>query len=178
MHLPTVRRRNPKSVVSDVQADNVILNGQPYNLIRYWNRRCTVQTRESSVISTEAPEDLHKLFATALNSGDLDALVALYASDGFLMARSGPARGISEIRKALAEYVAMKPTIQLTTRRVVQVGAPPCLWQIGDFTEPPAMAEMYQPLAPVSKSLVANRTGVGVTSSTFPTGSVNPLAEN
>src|SRR6266566_9211739 len=44
MHLPTVRRRNPKSVVSDVQADDVILNGQPYNLIRYWNRRCTVQT--------------------------------------------------------------------------------------------------------------------------------------
>src|SRR6266516_3800214 len=82
MHLPTVRRRNPKSVVSDVQADNVILNGQPYNLIRYWNRRCTVQTRESSVKSTEAPEDLHKLFATALNSGDLDALVALYAFDG------------------------------------------------------------------------------------------------
>src|SRR3989441_12575510 len=37
------------------------------------------------------------------------------------MARSGPARGISAIRKALAEYVAMKPTIQLTTRRVVRV---------------------------------------------------------
>ena len=71
--------------------------------------------------STEAPEDLHKLFATALNSGDLDALVALYTSDGFLMARSGPARGISAIRKALADYVAMKPTIQLTTRRIVQV---------------------------------------------------------
>ena len=57
----------------------------------------------------------------ALNSGDLDRLVGLYAFDGFLMARSGPARGISAIRKALAEYVAMKPTIQLTTRRVVQV---------------------------------------------------------
>src|SRR5947207_15849708 len=38
------------------------------------------------------------------------------------MARSRPARGVSEIRKALAEYVAMKPTIQLTTRRVVQGG--------------------------------------------------------
>ena len=37
------------------------------------------------------------------------------------MARSGPARGISAIRKALTEYVAMEPTIQLTTRRVVQV---------------------------------------------------------
>jgi ketosteroid isomerase-like protein len=73
------------------------------------------------VNSAKAPEDLHKLFAHALNSGDLDALVALYAFDGFLMARSGPARGISSIHKALAEYVAMKPRIQLTTRKVVQV---------------------------------------------------------
>ena len=73
------------------------------------------------VNSAASPEDLHKLFVQALNSGDLDALVALYAFDGFLMARSGPARGISAIRKALAEYVAMKPTIQLTTRRVVRV---------------------------------------------------------
>ena len=71
--------------------------------------------------STEAPEDLHKFFATALNSGDLDALVALYAFDGFLMARSGPVRGIRAIRNALAEYVAMKPAIQLRTRKVVQV---------------------------------------------------------
>src|SRR6266571_3911678 len=65
------------------------------------------------VNSAASPEDLHKLFVQALNSGDLAALVALYAFDGFLMARSGPARGISAIRKALAEYVAMKPTIQL-----------------------------------------------------------------
>ena len=71
--------------------------------------------------SAASPEDLHKLFVQALNSGDLDGLIALYAFDGFLMARSGPARGISAIRKALAEYVAMKPTIPLTTRKVVQV---------------------------------------------------------
>jgi ketosteroid isomerase-like protein len=73
------------------------------------------------VNSAASPEDLHKLFVQALNSGDLDELVALYAFDGFLMARSGPARGISAIRKALADYVAMKPMIQLTTRKVVQV---------------------------------------------------------
>lgn len=66
--------------------------------------------------SVEAPEDLHKLFAKALNSGDLDALVALYAFDGLLMTRGGPARGIRAIRSALAEYVEVKPTIQLTTR--------------------------------------------------------------
>jgi ketosteroid isomerase-like protein len=76
--------------------------------------------RSSSVNSAAAPEDLQKLLVQALNSGDLDGLVALYAFDGFLMARTGPARGVSAIRKALAEYVAMKPTIQLTTRRVVQ----------------------------------------------------------
>ena len=74
------------------------------------------------VNSAASPEDLHKLLVQALNSGDLDALVALYALDGFLMARSGPARGLGAIRRALAEYVAMKPTLQLTTRRVVQAG--------------------------------------------------------
>ena len=73
-------------------------------------------------MSETSPEDLHKLFEQSLNSGDLDALVALYASDGLLMQRSGPARGISAVRKALAEYVAMKATIQLTTRKVVQAG--------------------------------------------------------
>ncbi len=126
--------------------------------------------------SAASPEDLHKLFVLALNSGDLDALVALYAFDGFLMARSGPARGLGAIRKALAEYVAMKPTLQLTTRRVVQAGNTAllvCLWQTGDFTEPPPMAAMWQPRERVSKSLVVSRMGVGATSSTSRMGSTN-----
>ncbi len=129
--------------------------------------------------SAALPEDLHKLFVEALNSGDLDALVALYAFGAFLMARSGPARGISAIRKALADYAAMKPTIQLTTRaESYKRGTRRCLWQTGDFTEPPPMAEMCQPLVRVSKSLVASRKAVGATSSISPTGSVNPHAEN
>ena len=70
--------------------------------------------------SAVSPEDLHKLFVQMLNSGDIDALADLYAVDGFLMARGTPARGIGAIRQMLAEYVAMKPTIQLATRRVVQ----------------------------------------------------------
>src|SRR5437016_12278863 len=74
------------------------------------------------VNSAVSPEDLHKLFVQALNSGDLDALVALYAFDGFLMTRGGPARRIRSIHRALAKFAAMKPTIQLTTRRVVQAG--------------------------------------------------------
>jgi hypothetical protein len=129
--------------------------------------------RSSGVKSAEEPQDLHKLFEQALNSGDLDALVALYAPDGLLMARSERARGIGAIRKALADYVAMKPTIQLTTAESCNRRTPRCLWQIGDSTEPLAMAAVCPRRAPVSKSLAANRTGVGATSSTSPTESVN-----
>ncbi len=125
------------------------------------------------VNSAASPEDLHKLLVQALNSGDLDALVALYAYDGFLMARSGPARGISAIRKALAEYVAMKPTLQLTTRRVVQAGDTALLVADWRFHEPPPMAAMWQPLERVSKWLVVSRMGVGATSSISRTGSTN-----
>jgi hypothetical protein len=64
-----------------------------------WVLGMSMVNRSSSVNSAASPEDLHKLFEQALNSGDLDALVALYAYDGFLMARSGPARGVSAIRK-------------------------------------------------------------------------------
>jgi uncharacterized protein (TIGR02246 family) len=82
-----------------------------------------VQSNTSSgVNSAEAPQDLHKLFVAALNAGDLDALVGLYAQDGLLITRRALARGISEIREALARYIAMKATIQVTTRKVVQLG--------------------------------------------------------
>jgi uncharacterized protein (TIGR02246 family) len=69
-----------------------------------------------------SPGDLHRFFVQALNSGDLDGLVALYAIDGFLLASSGPAEGISAIRQVLADYVAMRPNIELETRRVLEVG--------------------------------------------------------
>ena len=88
--------------------------------------------------SAVSPEDLHKLFVQMLNCGDIDALADLYAVDGFLMARGAPARGIGAIRQMLAEYVAMKPTIQLATRRVVQAGDTALLladWQFHGTTE-------------------------------------------
>ena len=78
--------------------------------------------KSSSVMLGKSPDDLHRLFEQALNSGDLDALVALYAFDGVLMAGSGLAEGISAIRQVLADYIAMKPNIELRTRRVVAAG--------------------------------------------------------
>jgi hypothetical protein len=38
------------------------------------------------------------------------------------MAGSGLAEGINAIRQALADYVAMEPNIEVTTRRVVEAG--------------------------------------------------------
>ena len=70
----------------------------------------------------ERPEDLHTLFAEALNSRNLEALTALYSDDSFFMAqRSVPTRGAGAIREAFVQYLAMNPSIRLTTRQVVQV---------------------------------------------------------
>jgi len=77
------------------------------------------QQREISRSTGRPPQTFCE--GSNLASGDLDTLVALYAFDGLLMTRGGPARGIRAIRSALAQYVEMKPTIQLTTRKVVQV---------------------------------------------------------
>ena len=67
------------------------------------------------------PEDLHRLFATALNAGDLDALTSLYASDAALVAQPGQAAtGKAAIREALAGFLAMKPVITLSTRGIVK----------------------------------------------------------
>src|SRR3970282_1065117 len=67
------------------------------------------------------PEDLHRLFATALNAGDLDALTSLYASDAALGAQPGQAAtGKAGIREALGGFLAMKPVITLPTRGIVK----------------------------------------------------------
>ena len=86
-------------------------------------REQIVENKNSSTVNlVTSPADLHRLFEHALNSGDLDALVALYAFDAVLMAGSGMAEGINAIRQVLADYVAMEPHIEVTTRRVVEAG--------------------------------------------------------
>ncbi len=60
------------------------------------------------------PEDTHRLFAEAMNAGDLEALAELYP------ARTGPAarKGIA----ALRDLLALKPQISVETRSVVRAG--------------------------------------------------------
>ena len=67
------------------------------------------------------PEDLHRLFAAALNADDLDALMSLYAPDAALVPQPGQAAiGKAAIREALAGFLVMKPVIALTTRGIVK----------------------------------------------------------
>ena len=80
----------------------------------------------------EVPEDLHPLFAQALNAGDVEALAALYSADACLMAERGtPARGSADLRAALARYVAAESRIELSTRNVVRAGDTALL--VGDW---------------------------------------------
>ena len=69
------------------------------------------------------PEQLDKLFAEALNSGDLDALASLYEHDASLSPQAGQVvTGTEAIRGALSAFVGMKPTITLTTKTVARTG--------------------------------------------------------
>ncbi len=69
------------------------------------------------------PEEIHGLFADALNSGDIDALMALYEPGASLVPQPGQlATGTQAIRQALSAFLAMKPTISVATRKIVQAG--------------------------------------------------------
>jgi len=69
------------------------------------------------------PEDLHRLFEEAFNSGDLEALLALYVPDARLMAEPGQVvTGLSAIREALKPALAIKGHLKVTTIYAVQAG--------------------------------------------------------
>ena len=64
-----------------------------------------------------SPEDVDRLFETALNAGDLEALMQLYEPGAALRPSPGQSvQGSEAIRAALAGFLAMKPKISLTPR--------------------------------------------------------------
>src|SRR5437763_13759576 len=69
------------------------------------------------------PEEVDRLFAQALNAGDLDALVALYEPQAALTPEPGKTViGHPAIRAALAQFVAGKPRIEIVPRVIAQSG--------------------------------------------------------
>ena len=69
------------------------------------------------------PQDVDRLFAAALNAGDLDALVALYEPQAALTPEPGKTvPGHAAIREALSGFVAGKPRIEIVPRVIAQTG--------------------------------------------------------
>jgi uncharacterized protein (TIGR02246 family) len=70
-----------------------------------------------------SPEQIHRLFGSAFNAGDLDELMTLYEPDAALIPQPGSvAHGTEEVRAALQQYLALQGRITLETKLVVEVG--------------------------------------------------------
>jgi len=70
-------------------------------------------------MGTRNPEDLDRLFAGALNTGNIDALMDLYEPQASLMAAPGKVvAGADAIREALNGFIAGKPNMTLSPRVV------------------------------------------------------------
>jgi uncharacterized protein (TIGR02246 family) len=75
------------------------------------------------LMAARTPEELDRLFAGAMNAGNLDALVALYEPQASLTPAPGKvAVGIDAIREALAGFLAGNPKMTLTPRVVSRAG--------------------------------------------------------
>ena len=72
-------------------------------------------------MGANTPEDIHKLFTAAFNSGNLEALMALYEPDAQLVPQPGQViTGHEAIRQALQQFLALKGAMQITTRYVIR----------------------------------------------------------
>ena len=67
------------------------------------------------------PEELDELFTQAFNSGDLDALVALYEPQACINPEPGQvATGTQAIREAWSGFLAMNPKLTLEVKNLNQ----------------------------------------------------------
>src|SRR5262247_1966059 len=68
------------------------------------------------------PIDTVNELSDAFNRGDVEAALARYESDAVLIAQPGRlARGSAELRAAIAQFIALKPTLRTQGQSVVEV---------------------------------------------------------
>lgn len=66
------------------------------------------------------PQEIHQLFCSAFNKGNVDAVVALYEPEAALIPQPGQVtRGHTAIRFALQQFMAFKGTIQMKSVFVI-----------------------------------------------------------
>ena len=70
------------------------------------------------------PEEMHRAFTEAFNSGDLESLMALYEAGAAIVPQPGqqPVAGAQTIREVLKGFLAAKGRINLETKSVTQAG--------------------------------------------------------
>jgi uncharacterized protein (TIGR02246 family) len=69
------------------------------------------------------PKDLDVLFAQAVNTGDIEALIKLYEPAASLMPQPGQVvSGTKAVREALSGFLAMKPRMKLEARTLAEAG--------------------------------------------------------
>ncbi|HJT20797.1 MAG TPA: SgcJ/EcaC family oxidoreductase [Nitrospira sp.] len=62
------------------------------------------------------PEDMHSRFAASFNSGNVDAIMALYEPEASLVPQPGQVvQGREAIRQALLQFLALKGTMHVKT---------------------------------------------------------------
>ena len=70
-----------------------------------------------------SPEELDRLFASLMNAGDLDGLMALYEPQATLTPEPGTVvTGTKAIREALGGFIAAKSQVTLNSRVLAQTG--------------------------------------------------------
>jgi uncharacterized protein (TIGR02246 family) len=79
------------------------------------------------VTSTETPArtpaDIGRRFEDAFNAGDIEALMALYEEDCFLVPEPGSSvQGLDAIRGALEGFLALKATFKFEPATIVENG--------------------------------------------------------
>jgi uncharacterized protein (TIGR02246 family) len=71
----------------------------------------------------KSPEEMTRVWSDAFNGGDLDALVDLYEPDAVMTRSSGPViAGRDAIRQAFTAFLASRPQMEATTRKVISTG--------------------------------------------------------
>lgn len=71
----------------------------------------------------QSPQDVPRLIIEALNAQDLEAALSLYEDDAILVPEPGvKATGLDEIRSALADLLAIKPTGTISTKTIDLTG--------------------------------------------------------
>jgi uncharacterized protein (TIGR02246 family) len=85
--------------------------------------------------ATSTPEQLLRAIADGINTGDLDALTALYEPGaGFATQPGHLAHGEAGVREALAGFVAMKGKLDLEVTRVLEAGGLALVTSAWSFT--------------------------------------------